>query len=104
MAEMLPRVVYQMCVHGAYIVGSYAKKLAGEDIESNDYDLLVPILAGFGAQRLSVHTKRIFQLLWPPFQTFLPQASRQPECVWKYVLWAVPRCPHNLRRKSEVLL
>ncbi len=42
MAQMLPRVVYQMCVHGAYIVGSYAKKLAGEAIEANDYDLLVP--------------------------------------------------------------
>jgi hypothetical protein len=32
-----------MCVHGAYIVGSYAKYLAGEDIEVNDYDLLVPL-------------------------------------------------------------
>ena len=40
---MLPRVVYQMCVHGGLIVGSIAKKLMGEDIESNDYDILVPL-------------------------------------------------------------
>jgi hypothetical protein len=40
---MLPRLVYQMCVHGALIVGSFAKKLAGENIKSNDYDLLVPL-------------------------------------------------------------
>ena len=40
---MLPRIVYLMCVHGALIVGSYAKKLMGEDIETNDYDLLVPL-------------------------------------------------------------
>jgi len=41
---MLPRVVYQMTVHGAYIVGSFAKKLCGEDIEvNNDFDLLVPL-------------------------------------------------------------
>jgi hypothetical protein len=31
-----------MCVHGALIVGSYAKYLAGEDLETNDFDLLVP--------------------------------------------------------------
>lgn len=41
--ELLPRTVYQMCVHGAFIVGSYAKKLCGEDIATNDYDLLVPL-------------------------------------------------------------
>jgi hypothetical protein len=40
---LLPRVVYQMCVHGALIVGSYAKKLVGEDVTTNDYDLLVPL-------------------------------------------------------------
>lgn len=40
---MLPRVVYQMCVHGALLVGSQAKKLMGEVEESNDYDLLVPL-------------------------------------------------------------
>ena len=43
MTEMLPRTVYQMCVHGALLVGSYAKKLCGEEIETNDYDLLVPL-------------------------------------------------------------
>jgi hypothetical protein len=43
MEKLLPRVVYQMCVHGALIVGSYAKYLMGEDIETNDYDLLVPL-------------------------------------------------------------
>jgi hypothetical protein len=33
-----------MCTHGAYIVGSYAKFLAGEDVpEPNDYDVLVPL-------------------------------------------------------------
>jgi hypothetical protein len=40
---MLPRMVYLMCVHGALLVGSQAKKLMGENIESNDYDLLVPL-------------------------------------------------------------
>jgi len=40
---MLPRIVYLMCVHGALVVGSQAKRLVGEDIESNDYDLLVPL-------------------------------------------------------------
>jgi len=40
---MLPRIVYLMCIHGALLVGSQAKKLMGEDIESNDYDLLVPL-------------------------------------------------------------
>lgn len=40
---MLPKTVYLMCVHGAYIVGSYAKHLAGEDVPNpEDYDLLVP--------------------------------------------------------------
>ena len=40
---MLPRLVYQMCVHGALIVGSRAKRMCGDsDIEPNDYDLLVP--------------------------------------------------------------
>jgi hypothetical protein len=32
-----------MCVHGAYIVGSFAKKLCGEDVDTNDYDVLVPL-------------------------------------------------------------
>jgi hypothetical protein len=41
---LLPRTVYLMCVHGALLVGSIAKKLMGEDeIEGNDYDLLVPL-------------------------------------------------------------
>ena len=40
---MLPRTVYLMCTHGAFIVGSQAKKLMGEDVETNDYDLLVPL-------------------------------------------------------------
>lgn len=42
MVELLPRVVYQMCVHGGLLVGSQAKKLMGEIKESNDYDVLVP--------------------------------------------------------------
>ena len=41
--KLLPRVVYQMCVHGALITGSFAKKLAGEDIVPEDFDLLVPL-------------------------------------------------------------
>lgn len=41
--KMLPRVVYQMCVHGALMAGSQARKMAGEDVEPNDYDLLVPL-------------------------------------------------------------
>jgi hypothetical protein len=40
---MLPRVVYQMAVHGALIVGSQAKKLCGEDVDAQDYDVLVPL-------------------------------------------------------------
>jgi hypothetical protein len=32
-----------MCVHGALIVGSLAKKMVGEDIEIDDYDILVPL-------------------------------------------------------------
>ncbi len=41
---MLPRVVYQMCVHGALIVGSQAKGMAEDvEIEASDYDLLVPL-------------------------------------------------------------
>lgn len=43
MGKLLPRDVYRMCVHGAFIVGSYAKYLAGEDVEPNDIDLLVPL-------------------------------------------------------------
>ena len=41
---LLPRVVYQMCVHGALIVGSQAKRLVGETIDSknSDWDLLIP--------------------------------------------------------------
>ena len=41
--KLLPRVVYQMCVHGALMAGSQARKMAGEDVEPNDYDLLVPL-------------------------------------------------------------
>lgn len=40
--ELLPRIVYQMCVHGALLCGSYAKKLMGEVETSGDYDLIVP--------------------------------------------------------------
>lgn len=40
--EILPRIVYQMCVNGALIVGSYAKHLMGEVDKCNDYDLIVP--------------------------------------------------------------
>lgn len=40
--ELLPRVVYQMCVHGGFLVGSVAKKIMGEVDESHDYDVLVP--------------------------------------------------------------
>jgi len=40
---LLPRVVYQMSVHGAYVVGSFAKKLCGENIDTNDFDVLVPL-------------------------------------------------------------
>ena len=43
MSELLPRVVYQMCVHGGLIVGSYAKKLVGDVEQANDYDVLVPL-------------------------------------------------------------
>ena len=32
-----------MCVHGTLLVGFQAKKLMGEKIETNDYDLLVPL-------------------------------------------------------------
>ena len=41
---LLPRTVYQMSVHGALIVGSQAKKLAGDDVDtdSSDWDVLVP--------------------------------------------------------------
>lgn len=42
--KLLPRVVYQMCVHGALLAGSQARKLAGEvGVEPNDFDLLVPL-------------------------------------------------------------
>lgn len=42
--ELLPRIVYLMCVHGALITGSYAKKLMGDNVETcNDFDLLVPL-------------------------------------------------------------
>ena len=43
LSELLPRVVYQMCVHGGLIGGSYAKKLVGDIDEANDYDVLVPL-------------------------------------------------------------
>lgn len=36
-------MVYQMCVQGALIVGSYANYLLGEDITPGDFDLLVPL-------------------------------------------------------------
>lgn len=39
---LLPAIIYKMCVHGALIVGSYAKFLAGENVKPRDYDLLVP--------------------------------------------------------------
>lgn len=40
---LLPKVVYQMCVNGALIVGSTAKMLNGEtDRPPGDFDLLVP--------------------------------------------------------------
>jgi hypothetical protein len=43
--NMLPRLVYQMCVHGGLIVGSNAKRLAGEKIEGdpNDWDVICPL-------------------------------------------------------------
>jgi hypothetical protein len=42
--KQLPRVVYQMCVHGAYIVGSYARALAGTLKRTpRDFDLMVPL-------------------------------------------------------------
>lgn len=40
--ELLPRIVYQMCVHGGLLVGSVAKKIMGEVEETHDYDVLVP--------------------------------------------------------------
>ena len=39
---LLPRVVYQMCVHGGLLVGSQAKRMMGEVKKSHDYDVLVP--------------------------------------------------------------
>lgn len=41
---LLPRTVYQMCVHGGLIVGSQAKKMAGDevDVDGSDWDLLIP--------------------------------------------------------------
>ena len=41
---LLPRIVYLACVHGGLIVGSQAKRLAGETIKSDtsDWDLLIP--------------------------------------------------------------
>lgn len=41
--QLLPRVVYQMCVHGGLLVGSAAEVLMGELENSNDYDILVPL-------------------------------------------------------------
>jgi hypothetical protein len=43
--KLLPRLVYQMCVHGGLIVGSQAKKLIGEELKElpNDWDILVPL-------------------------------------------------------------
>lgn len=43
MIELLPRTVYQMCVHGGLLVGSCAKKIMGEADSSHDYDVLVPM-------------------------------------------------------------
>ena len=40
---MLPRTVYLMCTHGGLLVGSIAKKIMGDDIKTNDYDILVPL-------------------------------------------------------------
>jgi hypothetical protein len=42
-AGLLPRAVYQMCIHGALIVGSFAKYMIGENVRPNDIDLLVPL-------------------------------------------------------------
>lgn len=44
MSKLLPRTVYQMCVHGALIVGSQAKRMMGELEPSydSDWDFLVP--------------------------------------------------------------
>ena len=42
-AGLLPRAVYQMCIHGALVVGSFAKYMVGEDVRPNDIDLLVPL-------------------------------------------------------------
>lgn len=42
--KILPRIVYQACVHGALLVGSFARKMMGEDVKvTHDYDLLVPL-------------------------------------------------------------
>jgi hypothetical protein len=39
---MIPINVYKICRAGGYIVGSAAKKLAGQNIEYNDIDIIVP--------------------------------------------------------------
>lgn len=41
---MLPRLVYQLAVHGALIAGSQAKVMAGDTVNTDysDWDLLVP--------------------------------------------------------------
>lgn len=76
--KKLPAIVYQMCVHGALIVGSYAKQLIGEDIDCNDFDLLIPyekwqvvsllipsdaVLNKFGGWRFSIGKDEID--VWP---------------------------------------
>lgn len=44
--NFLPKLVHQLCIKGALIAGSRAEKLAfplfNEDLETRDYDLLVP--------------------------------------------------------------
>jgi hypothetical protein len=59
-STLLPGVIYLMCVHGAYIVGSYAKFLAGEDVpEPQDYDLLVPLEKWQGISLLIPSTAKL---------------------------------------------
>jgi len=44
--NFLPKLVYKLCTRGALLAGSKAKKLSNpekyKDLETNDYDLLVP--------------------------------------------------------------
>lgn len=38
----IPTLVYQMCLHGAFICGSFARSLVEGSSDFNDYDLIVP--------------------------------------------------------------